>query len=641
MKILETGHIGKLELRNRVIMAPMGNMIADIDGGYNAYSRAYYSNIAKGGTAMVMCTGYTCRKWEGREGTANFENPEVKPRLEQLIEDVHSYGGKVCCQMTPGAGRVGGFFPGTEAAPSASDNPNVWNPNGIHRAYTLDEIKYHIECYGRSAALVKRAGADAIEIHAYGGYLIDQFMSEQWNRRTDEYGGDLKARMKFPLDLIKAVRKNAGDIPIIFKFCPTHLYEGGRTMEEGIEIAKIVEEAGVDALHIDVGCYEVWHHAIPTVYEYKENQAAIAAAEIKKHVNIPVMAAGKFGDPQFAEKMVKDNILDFVILGRPLLADNQWVNKLADNRCEDITPCIGCVEGCMARIFAGNRIGCAVNPMTGKEIENVIKPCEPKKVLVVGAGPGGIEAAVTAAKQGHTVELWEKDEKLGGNLIAAGAPEFKKDIASYVEHLKAQVYKNNIKVRTMKPATAEDIIAAGADLVVIATGSTPIIPKVSGVDSTKVVTATDVLKKLAYPEGNIVVIGGGLVGMETALHLDQLGNKVTVVEMQSKILAEGLFPLESMALSEMISTTDIDIKVDTKLVEIAENGVVVEQDGKKTEIPCDYVIMAVGFRPENSLYEAVKGKVKDVVKIGDAVAPRKILQAVWEGYGAIRALAEK
>jgi 2-enoate reductase len=633
MKLFETGTIGELKLKNRIIMAPMEPLMYDPDGGCSSQLVHYFAERAKGGVAMVICCGLTTIRFEG-PNCINFERPECYERLVRFIDEMHQYDCKVCCQLGTGSGRVAFYPSDKELPPAASAIANFWDPKRMHRPFTLDEIQFLVEAYGKAAAFVKSAGADVVEVHAEGGYLVDQFMTPLWNMRKDDYGGDFEGRMRFPLDLISEIQKTCGeDFPIIFKFVCDHMFEGGRTMDEGIKIAKRLEEAGVHALHADIGCYETWYRAIPPIYEYQENPHASASAQVKRAVGIPVLSAGKLGDPKTAEEVLKNGAMDFVALGRPLLSDPAWVNKVKENHVEDIIPCIGCNEGCMKRIFSGLSMGCAVNPMTGKENKVNIKPVNASKsILVIGGGPAGMEAAITAAKQGHHVALWEKSGHLGGNLIAAGAPDFKKDIKTLIDYYKTQIYKTSVNVHCLKEATPKEIIDYNADLVVVASGSNPVVPNLPGIHCENVSLAVDVLTGKSNPMQNTVVIGGGLVGIETALYLYQQGKSVTIIEMQDEILKEALFPIDTFMLKEMLSKTDIKICENTKLVSIGEKSIAVEADGRQTSIACDSVVLALGFRSEARLMEILTGKVHKIVKIGDASTPRKILNAVWEGF---------
>ena len=641
MKLFESGYIGEMKLKNRLIMAPMESGMHDADGGCSVQFINYFAERAKGEVAMVICCGLTTTRFEG-PGSIRFESMKVFDRLKRFIDKIHGYDCKVCCQLGTGSGRVCLYPPDAPLPPAASEAANFWDAGRMHRAYTHDEICFLVEAYGKAAALVKSAGADAVEIHGEGGYLVDQFMTPLWNQRNDIYGGDFDGRMRFPLELISEIKMTCGEaFPIIFKFACDHMLHGGRTLEEGLIIAKRLEKAGIHALHVDIGCYETWYRAIPPIYEYEENLHASACAEVKKTVDIPVICAGKLGDPETAEQVLREEKMDFVALGRPLLSDPYWPKKVAGNRIEEIVPCIGCNEGCMKRIFSGMSIGCAVNPLVGQGNENRIKPLKhPKSILVIGGGPAGLEAAITAARQGHRVTLWEKNSRLGGNLLAAGAPKFKKDILRLIDYYKAEIYKSGVDVFCMKEGTAEEIAGFNADHVIVATGSCPIIPDLPGIKRRNVSTAIDVLTGKSFPLDRAVVVGGGLVGIETALYLEQQGKTVTVIELQDSILPEPLFPIDSMMLKHMLAKTGIAIHTGTKLLSIGDGSITVENNGDQSSLECDSIILAIGFRPNSGLAEQLTGRVKNVVKIGDAVAPRKVLDAVWEGCHAVMALTE-
>lgn len=642
MKLFESGKIGKMKLKNRVFMAPMGCSLEDTDGGFSQQAVDYFAERAKGGCGMIIAGVFISRELEGRL-LFSLDSEDYRNRFEKFVEEIHSYGAKVCIQLSPGFGRVGGMQPGTFKPTSASEVPYMWNPDITCRAITKDEIKNLVEIYGKAAAMVKACGGDCIEIHGYGGYLVDQFMSEIWNKRTDEYGGSLENRMRFPIELMDAIRANCGhDFPIIFKMTPCHYIPGGRELEEGIKIAKMLEEYGVAAIQVDAGSYETHYISLPTVYAKRNHQLELSA-EIKKVVSIPVMTSGQLGDPEIAEKAIEDGIVDYVGLGRAILADPNWASKLKNNRADDIIPCIRCNEGCLVRVSNGFRIGCAVNPLTGKERDNKIHSVdEKKKVLVIGGGPAGIEAALTAVKQGHHVELWEKGDSLGGNLIAASAPDFKEPMKRLLNYYRNQCAKSNLKISFSKEANADEIAGYGADLVIVATGSSHIVPRsITGINNKNVTTAVDVLTGKTNVGENVVVVGAGLVGIETALQLNSLGKNVTVIEMKDKVLPEPLFETDLNALKILIAESNIKCKTSTKLSEVKDGSVIVESEGVPEEFNCDSVVLAMGFKANNELENELEGRVNEIITVGDAVAPRKIINAVWEGFYSIRALNER
>ena len=620
MMILEHGKIGNLTLKNRIVMAPMGIDYVDEDFGFSERSIDYYVARAEGGTGLIM-TGATLVTSEFQKPNSMFllDNEDKIDRIKKLADKIHSFGSKLCIQLSLGAGNIGYV---------GKNNP----------PFSIKEIHKQVEAFGRAAALAKRAGVDAIEVHGYGGYLIDQFQTELWNSREDEYGGSFEGRMRISLEIIEAVKKSCGeDYPIIYKFSPTHLIRGGRELEEGIKMAKFLENLGVSALHVDIGCHACWQNAIPTIYQEPALHEKYIQA-IKKEVSIPVIGHGKMGYPEVAERIVSKGIADFVALGHYLLADPEWVNKVKENRSEDIVPCIGCNE-CMFSILSGEPVSCGVNPRCGREGEKLSEAEVKKSVLVVGGGPGGLEAAIVSAKRGHKVTLWEKGEKLGGNLIPASVPKFKDDLKRLIRYYEIQMDKLGVNVVTEKNSTYNEILEENPDVVILGTGSTPLVPRLPGINGSIVHAAIDVLSNNTNLGENVIIAGGGFVGCETAVHLAEQGKKVTMIEMKERILAEPMPFNNLLALSSMVAENGINILTSTKLVEIKDNEVIVEKvDGATESVACDSVIIALGFRSQENIKAELEGKVKDIRVIGDALAPRKVKHAVNEGFEVARGI---
>ncbi|MBU6134240.1 FAD-dependent oxidoreductase [Clostridium tertium] len=620
MMILEHGKIGNLTLKNRIVMAPMGIDYVDEDFGFSERSIDYYVARAEGGTGLIM-TGATLVTSEFQKPNSMFllDNEDKIDRIKKLADKIHSFGSKLCIQLSLGAGNIGYV---------GKNNP----------PFSIKEIHKQVEAFGRAAALAKRAGVDAIEVHGYGGYLIDQFQTELWNSREDEYGGSFEGRMRISLEIIEAVKKSCGeDYPIIYKFSPTHLIRGGREPEEGIKMAKFLENLGVSALHVDIGCHACWQNAIPTIYQEPALHEKYIQA-VKKEVSIPVIGHGKMGYPEVAERIVSKGIADFVALGHYLLADPEWVNKVKENRSEDIVPCIGCNE-CMFSILSGEPVSCGVNPRCGREGEKLSEAEVKKSVLVVGGGPGGLEAAIVSAKRGHKVTLWEKGEKLGGNLIPASVPKFKDDLKRLIRYYEIQMDKLGVNVVTEKNSTSNEILEENPDVVILGTGSTPLVPRLPGINGSNVHAAIDVLSNNTNLGENVIIAGGGFVGCETAVHLAEQGKKVTIIEMKERILAEPMPFNNLLALSSMVAENGINILTSTKLVEIKDNEVIVEKvDGATESVACDSVIIALGFRSQENIKAELEGKVKDIRVIGDALAPRKVKHAVNEGFEVARGI---
>lgn len=635
MKMFEKGKIGKIELRNRIIMDPMGTT-ADPDGGYSTRCIRYFEERAKGGVGMVITGANTAtEKFEPRPCNL-LDNFFKVGRLHELADRVHHHGAKLCVQVTPGLGRMVFTDPFTPPYSASAVNA-FWFPNLICKPFSKEEIATLVQAVGFTASLAKAAGADAVELHAYGGYLIDQFQSAIWNKREDEYGGDLKGRMRFTMELIAEIQKTCGkDFPLLVKYTPVHGIPGGRELDEGIEMAKMYEAAGVAALHIDMGCYECWYDAITTVYQGEATQIHLADA-VRKVVAIPIISQGKLNNPVTAEKVLQEGKTDFVGMGHQMLCDPQWVNKVKAGATYDIVPCIGCNE-CLYAGFAGKNYLCAVNPACYHEDDYPLIPAtEKKKVLVIGGGPGGMMAAITAAERGFDVELWEKSNKLGGTLLAAGAPVFKKDVMDFVAYISNKLHRSKVTVRMMKEATKESVARGKFEKVILATGSTPVIPPIPGADGCHVKTSTAVLTGAASVGKNIVVIGGGLVGCETALHLHATADKVTIVEMLDDILVTADHCLNNdLKLRALLAASGMDVHAKSRVTAIGVDFVEFTKDGATQRVACDTVVMAAGYKSTNALAIELETVVEDLSVVGDAVRPAKIVDAVHEAYHAIR-----
>lgn len=632
MKLFEKGYIGNMELKNRIVMPPMGTT-ADPDGGISDMLVSYYEERAIGEVGLII-TGYNAESETYEKTTSPVLDSFAKVgRANKLVEACHAHGTKLCMQLGPGLGRIA--FVGLTSSPwSASDDvASFWNPEVMCKPLSKEDIAVIVREIGNEAYIAKCAGADAVELRVYGGYLADQFMSSKWNHRTDEYGGCLENRMRFTMEMVDSIQASVGkDFPLIVKYNPYHGIEGGREIEEGIEIAKMLEAKGVHALHVDKGCYEVWYNAITTVYQPVAHQIDMAA-EIKKAVNIPVIAQGKLNAPRIAEKVLEEGKTDFVALGHALLADPHWAKKTKEGKIDDIRPCIGCNE-CLLGVFSGKDLYCAVNPKLSKEAKISINPAEKKKnILVVGGGPGGMEAALVAKERGHNVTIWEKSDSLGGLLHAAGGPDFKASVKDYMNYMTRQIYKSGVNVRFLIEATADKILKENFDHVIIATGANSFIPPVPGVDKDNVYISTDILTdEKSIDKDNVIVIGGGLVGCETALHLAKKGKNVTIVEMLSDILVATVHCTNNdLCLRHLLAANNVKVMGNSKLIEIKDDSVTVDTQGNITEISCNAVVIASGYRSDRALPNALEGEIEYTV-IGDSYSPRKIFDAVHEGF---------
>ena len=642
-KLFEEYKIGPVTLKNRVAMAPMGHVHAP-DGGVSEQQHAYILERAKGGFGLIYPSAHTVTdKYEKPEGSGNFLfNFSQAARLARLVDEVHQYGAKFAIQLTPGYGRVNKGNPAKTTHVSASDNRAFYYPDVVCHTLTIDEIHELVACMGKSAALAKMAGVDIIEIHAYGGYLIDQFMSKIWNRRSDEYGGTLENRMRFFNECTQAVRAAVGEaFPISVKYTPVHEIEGGRTFEdEGIEIARLMQDMGFAYMHVDYGCYERWNLAIPSAYEKQGAQEHVAERLRKEGITMPFLIQGKLNDPGEAERVIESGLTDMIALGKQSLADPYWPSKVKNGRVEDIDFCCACLE-CLNHSYPFiRRSSCAINPRTAAEREyRIEKTAHPRRLLVIGGGPGGMAAAKYAAQAGHSVELWEKTGRLGGNMNAAGGPDFKYDVRRFSMNLQKQLYKSGAVVRLSKEADAAAIAEYVPDAVILAAGAKPIKPRIAGIDSEKVIDALDLLSNKLPTGQKVYVLGGGEVGCEAAAYLDSLGKDVTIIEMQKEILSTAnMADNARKGLTDLLGRTKVRIMTGTKLTEVKEDVIVCETGAEKMEFRYDNLVLAVGFKADHKLCEELRGRGIKVFPIGDYNSPRKIYYGIHEGFHVIRLL---
>lgn len=643
MRLFEAGKIGGLIVKNRIVMAAMGNGLVDLDGRLSQRGIDFYLARAKGGTGLVI-TCPACSRLIEQIPSTPFRNTLAADskmytsRLNELAEGVHDYGARVAIQVTAGQGRnIRPDVLRSVGAVAPSPLPAFADPSITSRELTVKEIKRLILDFRFMAEVIRGAGIDAIEINAHAGYLCDQFMTALWNKRTDEYGGDLDGRLRFLLEIIDNIKKGAGvDFPVVVKFALTHYLEGGREIREGLEIARRLEVAGVDALTIDAGCYESQHWTIPPTTQ-PQGCLVDLAQMVKRVVKIPVISIGKLGSPELAERILEEGKADFIALGRSLLADPEWVKKVEAKRLKDICPCIGDHDGCHRRTRSGKAISCTVNPACGMENGMAISRSEMKKfVVVVGGGPAGMEAARVATLRGHKVILFEKQAALGGNLIPASVPDFKREYRDLIDYLSTQINKLGVELKLSTEASSELVQEMKPDVLFIATGGIPIVPEMPGVEKETVATAIDVLLGKKQLRQTVVVIGGGGIGCETALHLAKKGKKVTVVEMLDS-LANDVYLMNRMHLLRLMADANVVALTGTRVVEITDSGVTLaEEDGKPSTLRAETVVLAVGLKPNVRLSTALKGKVPEIHAIGDCVEPRKVVNAISEGFRLAR-----
>jgi 2-enoate reductase len=644
-------NIGKVDLKNRIAMAPMGIIgLTEPDGNPNQRAIDYYIERARGGVGLIITSVFKVEsEIERNVHTEHMINSASTRPFSEICEAVHALGTKIFVQLTAGFGRVAPPRILRTQPVSASIVPNYHDPSLLCRPLEIVEIEKIVKAFGQAAAILVDSGVDGVELHGHEGYLLDQFTTAIWNFRTDKYGGDLQKRLTFPVEVLSEIKKRAGaDFPVQYRFGLKHYIKGlrsgalsgekyieaGRDIPEGLAMAKLLEQVGFDALHVDAGCYDSWYWAHPPGYQ-EHGCMADMAAEVKKIVNIPVIAVGRLDIPELAEKVIAAGQADIVAIGRGLLADAKWPLKAASGKEDDIRPCIGCHDGCIGRFFRGKQLCCTVNPACGRERLYSLTPAdEPKNVMVIGGGIAGMEIARVATLRGHKVILYEKNNYLGGHLIEASVPDFKRDLATLLEWHKKQLKDLGVEVK-LGTLVSEDLIEREkADVLIVATGSIPLIPDIPGIEKNNVITCIDLLLGKKTAGKSVIVIGGGLVGCETALWLVQQGKKVTLIEMLPELMTGGLVipGMNKVMLLDLIALNKVNILLGAKVEAITAEGAVVVQNKQRKSITADTLVLAVGLKSENRLYNSLTGKAAFLYSVGDCTQPRNILGAIWDGY---------
>lgn len=645
--------IGNVEIRNRFAMAPMAMGQLDDHWAYKQESIDYFTERARGGTGLIITGANFIENRIEKHRKASFPCPLEDPQsymtqLKKMSDNIHAYNSKLFVQLTAGLGRSAipaMILDNTFVAPSSTTNR--WDPSIQHRALTTEEIYELIKDFATCAMLAKMGGADGIEVHAvHEGYLLDNFTMEYFNQREDEFGGDLMGRLRFPLAILQAVKQACGkDFPVILRFSlksfiraerhgilPGESYpELGRDIEEGLQFAKILTEAGYDALNVDAGSYDAWYWAHPPFFQDRGLYLPFAE-KVKKVVKVPVLTAGRMGYPQLAAEALQEGKCDMVVLGRPLLADPEFVNKMRQGNIQDIRPCLSCHDGCFNRAHSMRLMSCAVNPQCNREKEAAFCKAEhTKSCLVIGGGPAGMEAARVLALRGHTVTLVEKEKQLGGMYRWASVPEFKDDgklLISWYEH---QMERLKVQVELNSDVQAQDPRIEAADVVICATGSHAFLPPIKGIEYG--VTAVDVLKGAVTAKKEATIIGGGLVGCELAIWLSRHGKSVRIIEMADTLMSTGApADMNKQMILELLEHHQVEIRLQTKLQEIREHEIVVETQGAIQELASDCTILALGYRSNRSLYDQILLKAKDIYNIGDSSHPKDIMEGIWDAY---------
>ncbi|MCL6571035.1 MAG: FAD-dependent oxidoreductase [Bacillus sp. (in: Bacteria)] len=629
--LLSPGKIGKLELKNRVIFPPMGTSLPDVGGFVSQKLIDYHVARAKGGCGLNIIEIASIHPTSKGSRTLGIYNDAFLPGMTRLASAIKEAGGKACLQLWH-AGRqtnssVTGMpivSPSSIPCPLCQEMPHVLTKTEIHEL---------VEAFGDASLRAEKAGFDAIELHGAHGYLIAQFMSGYSNDREDEYGGNFKNRMRFPVEVILNIRKKVGpDYPIIFRVSADEMVAKGIKIMEAKEIAIVMEAAGVNAVHVSIGVYQTLQYTVPPI-DLPVAFNVDNAMKIKEVVTIPVIAVDRINDPILAEKILDERKADFISIGRGQLADPEFVNKAARNEFDSIVKCIACNQGCVDRIFTmGLPISCLRNPACGNESEFAFKPVDKKKrVLVIGGGPGGLEAATTMKRRGHDVILCEKDSHLGGQFYLAGVVPRKQEMMAAALQMGELAKIAGVEIRLQTLVNREIINEINPDEIVLATGVIPVIPNIVGIFKNHVVLAHDVLSGEVSTGSKVAIIGGGLVGLEVAELLAEQHKEVTVIEMADDIVKDMGFLRKAFTL-EYVQKEGIQIFKDTLCTEIKDLSILIEKEGKQIDlVGINSVVIAAGAMPNNEMEETIKAMNIPYHVIGDARKPRKALEAIWEG----------
>lgn len=666
-KLFSKINIGRMTLKNRIIMSAM-DLGFTSDGTINDQIIHFYKERAKGGVGCIVVGGcYPEMNGKVWKSIIGLDRDEFIPGLKKLADTIHAYDVKVAAQILHGGRSASSFF--TKMQPVSPSSLTHRSIKQEPHALTIPEIKTVIDNYVSATVRVKKAGFDAVELHGGMGYLINQFLSKATNKRDDEYGGSLQNRVRFARELVIAIKETAGkDYPVIFRMSGDDFVEEGLKISESMEIAKMLEQAGVDAFNVSPG----WHESkIPIMLMIIPRTAYVFFSErIKSQVKIPVFASVRINDLKLAEEILNNEQADIISLGRPLIVDPELPNKHRNGQFDDIRTCIACNQGCFDSLLNFKPVSCTYNAMAGHEGEyEITAASKPKKVVVVGGGPAGMEAARILALRGHKVILYERQNKLGGQLRYAFIPPGREEIQNIITYLEKQISKLGVQIKAGKEVDLFTLQEERPDAVVVATGGQPIIPDLPGINGKNVYTAGNILEGNVPLGKDVVIIGGGTVGCEVALYAAKQGammpdtacfllrhkvidakeavdyttkgnRNITILEMRKKV--GGGFGISTRwIILQEVKHTGIKELTEVRVKGIISNdgengqgngGVVCEKDGQEYFIKADTVIIAVGYSSDSKLQKQIEGKFPEIHYIGDCVKVRTALEAIHEGF---------